>query len=76
MSNFWGAHHKYRGRGPTDTSSAQRDAEDVGRGRSGAKRNGVPRTPHTRTIKKRPTTWVDLFHCLSQEVGGTIRGGI
>ena len=38
---------EYRGRGPTDTSSAKRDAGDVGRGRSGAKRNGVPRTSHT-----------------------------
>ena len=34
---------EYRGRGPTDTSSAKRDEGDVGRGRSGAKRNGVLR---------------------------------
>ena len=43
MSNFWGAHHKGRGRGPLDTSSrGSGDAGDNGRGRNGAKRSGVP----------------------------------
>ena len=40
---------------PKTTSSAKRDEGDVGRGRSGAQRNGVPRTPHTHPIKKRLT---------------------
>ena len=40
MSNFWGSHHEYRGRGPLDTSPG--GAQETVGGAGVSEANGVP----------------------------------